>query len=815
MVFRLRISDTTKEAELAALMIMSCRQQLAYFVHMKEPSKTLDLEAALPHMFDSKAVQGRTLRRSAATIHASFNDNQRQALESLKTVPDRIFWMTGCPGAGKTHTALSFAALAQMSTKRVRVLYLVDMNNPVNDVAERMANLYEALGMNKVLVRMYGWPKEVRLAGQKEGDHADAQKRLQKKNKKKHLASDQQYSNVPEPTRAHGFAAAFIQMIKQTVSSGERVIPEVPELDGTLVHSGLEEEAINTVHVAEDATSISGIASNTYQTLDEAAWQYFRAIERGLDDHFILDLIDHYGASVDETNSKGIIPLQTTATCGRMKILRSLLDRGAEANTPGSLYQTPLHVAAKCEGVQKESLLVRLLRGDDIVNTVELQGLTPLQIACRSESGNVGLVETLLDYGAAIDGDRYSASPLYEAVHSRNQDVVKLLVNRGASISVQWKRYGTEMHALALGPRRGSRSSRSQTVIETAQLLFDNGVDINASHDTYGTPLQMALSTEQVQLARFLLERGADGSTISEVQMYWLFHIINRDSVVAETSYSAFGVGYTINRLLQDGRVMSQKEGHAAFERALAYGRWDLCHEVMKACPDMEISTENSLVALQGAAFEGKTEILRRLVDRGADVLAQGYRWGTPLIALCLHPPIDTTSIQFLIEKGVDVSFCHPEHGTALQTAITRGFKLLDPDESCEKSLKLLLKHSENISWTLPNGNTLIEVALRNNDLMAAHLLLDRGGPVTLQALNLALARSYIFFNEPHAVWQFNGNLHKAFIRQSKEWKEEILQWTIEHEDQLWRPYLETVLQAADPIRLVDFLWVSLDDQVA
>lgn len=164
-MFHIRISDTTKDAELQALNTMKNRPQLRYFVHMDKVSTKFDLAQTLPHLLDMRHIKDETLRRSAARVHTGFNDNQLQALESLKTLPGRIFWMSGYPGAGKTHTALSFAGLSQMTTRPIRVLYLVDIDKAVDEVAERMANLYDSLEMNKTVVRMHNWPKEIRLAG--------------------------------------------------------------------------------------------------------------------------------------------------------------------------------------------------------------------------------------------------------------------------------------------------------------------------------------------------------------------------------------------------------------------------------------------------------------------------------------------------------------------------------------------------------------------------------------------------------------------------------------------------------------------------
>ena len=46
--------------------------------------------------------------------------------------------------------------------RRAKVLYLIDVNKPVDDVADRMFRLCRDAGLEGKVVRMYGWPYELR-----------------------------------------------------------------------------------------------------------------------------------------------------------------------------------------------------------------------------------------------------------------------------------------------------------------------------------------------------------------------------------------------------------------------------------------------------------------------------------------------------------------------------------------------------------------------------------------------------------------------------------------------------------------------------
>jgi hypothetical protein len=50
------------------------------------------------------------------------------------------------------------AALAQAGESQVKILYLLDINSPADDAADRVQAIYNKLRQDKVVIRLRSWP---------------------------------------------------------------------------------------------------------------------------------------------------------------------------------------------------------------------------------------------------------------------------------------------------------------------------------------------------------------------------------------------------------------------------------------------------------------------------------------------------------------------------------------------------------------------------------------------------------------------------------------------------------------------------------
>lgn len=185
--FLLSASESTMNAELMALEQLggrhinaSERQLMAfrYFVLLRDPEFVVDLHMEIPHLKGAMA-EASWPNSPLAERFGRLNPQQKEAyMRGFHRLNAGICILPGGPGAGKTHFNLFTIAMAQLrplprpvkvkgrfEPRYAKVLFIVDMNSPVDDVANRMVRLYNDLGMKKLIIRMKGWGSEVRSSG--------------------------------------------------------------------------------------------------------------------------------------------------------------------------------------------------------------------------------------------------------------------------------------------------------------------------------------------------------------------------------------------------------------------------------------------------------------------------------------------------------------------------------------------------------------------------------------------------------------------------------------------------------------------------
>jgi ankyrin repeat protein len=114
---------------------------------------------------------------------------------------------------------------------------------------------------------------------------------------------------------------------------------------------------------------------------------------------------------------------------------------------------------------------------------------------------NTQVAEFLLNHGADIETvDAFGNTPL---LTSEDEDIIRLLVERGAHINAANSDGDTIMHNCSA---RGADD-------DILQFLLHHGASINSTNNKGETPLQLAIDNEQLDTASFLLQQGANPNT--------------------------------------------------------------------------------------------------------------------------------------------------------------------------------------------------------------------------------------------------------------------------------------------------------------
>jgi ankyrin repeat protein len=244
-----------------------------------------------------------------------------------------------------------------------------------------------------------------------------------------------------------------------------------------------------------------------------------------------------------------------TMLFGTSADVKKLLDGGFDVNSATkSGGTTALMMAAP--DAEKMQLLID--RGAN-VNARSETKYTALMIAAQYGIHSTPAIRLLLSRGADAGQSQgkplFNADPLFLAAYAGNAEVLPDLLKAGASLNGEMTLIGTSNSDAISGSVR-------HAYLDVANVLVQLGAPVDRT-DARITPLVKAVLGDQVEMARFLISKGADVNHVDGNGMTPLLYAASID----------FGSSAMIDMLLKAGARtdMKTKEGKTALELARQY----------------------------------------------------------------------------------------------------------------------------------------------------------------------------------------------------------------------------------------------------
>lgn len=306
-----------------------------------------------------------------------------------------------------------------------------------------------------------------------------------------------------------------------------------------------------------------------------------------------------------------------------------------------------------------------------------------------SESGNLEIVQYLLKTGKNSQGTLNDA--LWELCDARPKPdtlkIAQLLLEYGAQVNSHAGFYNTTpLHGVAeKGP------------LELVKLLVSKGAKVNAVDKEFSMPLAKAVQADNLEIAKFLLEQGADKT-------------INHSDTEFQTAIFKASSAKMAQLLIANGANVSDRD-----KKGLS-------------------------VLLHAVANYLDFDLLKVLLQNGADINAQDKSGTTALLQAVRYPyeRDDKNCVQFLLENGANANVANNQGETPLLVA-----------EKLEV-LQALLAHGADVNAQNEDGQTALIHIARIYDPKGEKTkwLLERGADVNIRdkkgktALGYATANS-------------------------------------------------------------------------
>ena len=315
--------------------------------------------------------------------------------------------------------------------------------------------------------------------------------------------------------------------------------------------------------------------------------------------------------------------------------------------------------------------------------------------------------------------DVYETILLHSASYQGESEVVETLLNRAIKLNVKNHWGETVLHLVS----RGRQNSKNG--VRVAELLLERGVEVQTRNTDDDTPLHLASLSGKLGIVRLLLDHGADAST-ETVDGSKLLHLVSFGQYECEAD------GVRVAELLLElgAEVDTRTKDHLTpLHLASRYGKLDMVRLLLDHGADPEANGEGEKTLHKVSYGEYRSQedgvrVAQLLLERGADVNTRCNNHQTPLHIASYVGNVEI--VRVLLDHGADPeAVAEGDMGEKPLHMVSYGKYRSQHDGV--RVAQLLLEHGADVNTRRDDHWTPLHIASHFGDIEIVRLLLDHG----------------------------------------------------------------------------------------